>query len=939
MERFLRARRVVVAVFCFVGISGRATAGSLTSGEAPRAPNQSYTWSSSRLDFLGTARSDTSHVWFTGFNGIVGQVFYPRVDTPATVDWQFMIGDAGHTWVDEEKVATTSAVSLIDPRAMSWTLVNTANNGKYRIEKRIFTDPNRDSLVVRVTFTALVGHLGDFNLYTLYHPALDDAGTATTASSMTVNGTLLFAAQHVVSAGTLDQGDASVLLTSLPFKAGMMSSGFVGLSDGWQDLKGSQPPDFTMNWTYDSATNGNVAQMGQFDLSAHAGDTAIQFDLVLGFGNSITTAARAAKATLADNLDNMLTTYNNGWHIYTAGLNNQKGAADQQYYVAAMALKTAQNKDPGTGAMVAGVGTPWGADTDASDGYHVVFPRDLYKSASALMVAGDPQTANASLDFLLNKMQQADGHFPRYFFFSGADQESPQLDQTAFPIILAWKLGRNDAATYNNHIKPAANYLLMNGPTTGVERWEEASGYSPSTIAAEIAGLVCAADIAKTNHDQASADRFLLAADYWQALVESWTFTTHGMNNNTLCYERIDGDGNPENGKPLNIASCGGSPDERTVVDAGFLELVRHGVKSPTDPYVVASLPVVDGTIKRTIPNKGDGFLRYNSDAYGENANGTGWPIACTLCRTDPTKKGIGRPWPLLTGERGHFVIAGGGNAAAQLAALRSFANASFLIPEQEFDTATLPPGAQAGTPTNSMCPLSWAMGEYITLFASNAQGKMLDRPDVVYQRYVAGAFTPDPQKTVDYKPSDLSQGHALTIFYKGSLAGSARLTAHWGYNNWQGTTDRPMILRQDGFWQATVPIPVTAATLNFAFTDGTNWDNNGTANWNLTVAPTVFRATVTPFDAWPSSPVPQGQTVTIYYKGPLAAAAQSVTMHWGQAGSPNWSDLHMTKQPDGYWTATLTAPPYPISFALFDQNTTWDNNGAKNYSVGAIPR
>jgi glucoamylase len=937
MNDSLRGLHVAVA-FLLVSLVARSLpAGALTSGEAPGPKSQSSSWSSSRLAFLGTARENTSRVWFTGFNGIIGQVFYPRVDTPATVDWQFMIGDSAHTWVDEEKVDTTSQVTLIDPRALSWKVVNTAKNGKYRIEKMIFTDPKRNSLVVRVAFQALVGKVGDFNLYTLYHPALDDDGVATTAQTVSLDSKPLLAAQNVRGRGFLDQGSASVLVTSLPFRTGMLSSGFVGVSDGWQDLKGSSTPDFTMNWTYDSATNGNVAQMGQFNLDPFAGATSAQFDLVLGFGDRIDAAAKAAQATLADKLDDMLTAYNTGWHAYTDGLSNQGGAADQQYYVAAMALKTAQDK--GTGAMVAGLGVPWGDDTDATDGYHVVFPRDLYKFASALIVAGDSGTPKQALDFLFNTMQRADGHFPRYTFVNGSLEESPQLDQTAFPIVLAWKLGRSDSATYRMHVKPAADYILRTGPRTGAERWEEASGYSPSTIAAEVAGLVCAADLARANNDTISQQRYLMAADYWQGLVESWTFTTHRTGGSGRYYERIDDDGNPEDGHNLSISSCGGNHDERDIVDAGFLELVRHGVKAADDPYILASLRNIDATIKRTVPNKGDGFFRYNFDGYGESKDGIGWPRAKDLCATDPAEKGIGRLWPILTGERGHHVVASGGDASAQLAAMRGFANDSFLIPEQVFDSVAIPPGFQPGLPTRSMCPLSWAMGEYITLLGSVAQKRVLDRPEVVCQRYVAGAFTPDPQKKVDFRADAAVQGRALTIYYKGDLAGAAQITMHWGYDNWQGTTDQPMIQHRDGFWRGTVPVPTTASTLNVAFTDGTNWDNNGGANWNLAIASGAFRTTVTPFDAWPS-PVPEGQTVTIYYKGLLAATATSLTLHWGFDGAPNWTDLAMTKQTDGYWTAAVQAPKITtLRFALFDQNGTWDNNNLSNYSVPVIPR
>jgi len=884
-------QRIVLAASLLLAIlvSKDVIAGALTSGEAPGPKSQTATWSSSRLTFLGTSPGKTSRVWFTGFDGIIGQVFYPRVDIPATVDWQFMIGDSARTWVDEEKVDTTSTVTQVDSKALSWKIVNTAKKGMYQIEKTVFTDPNRDSLVVRVKFAALGGKtIGDFNLYTLYHPALDDNGLETTASTVRVSGTSLLAAQNAQGKGTkgaFDRGSTSVIVSSLPFRPGMMSSGFVGQSDGWQDLKGGQKPDFTMDWTYDSATSGNVAQMGLFDFSTIAGKASIEFDLVLGFGASVEQAAKTANATLADDLGSMLSTFNAGWKAYTAGLDNQGGTADQQYYVAAMALKAAQDK--GTTGIVAGLGTPWGEDQYVPDGYHVVFPRDLYKFASALIVAGDPATARSALDFLLDKMEESDGHFPRYDYVDGSSTESPQLDQVAFPIVLAWKVGRTNSTTYVQHIKPAADFLVRSGPKTGAERWEEAPGFSPSTIAAEIAGLVCAADIARSNGDIISERRYFMSADYWQRLVESWTFTTHGGIGNGRYYERIDGDGNPEDDNTLSIASCGGNPKEHDIVDAGFLELVRHGVKPWDDPYVVASLKAVDATIKRTISGKGDGYFRYNFDGYGENKDGDGWPKATALCSGashQMDEKGIGRLWPILTGERGHYLLARGNDASAQLETMRKFANASFLIPEQVFDPS-VPPGFTAGTPTKSMCPLNWAMGEYITLVGSNAKKKPLDRPEIVFQRYVTGAFMPAVGKSVDFQAADAVQGKALTIFYKGKLAGAAELTLNATFDSPGGPVVRPMVQRADGFWQASVPIPMTATSLSFKFTDGTGTtDDNGGANWTTPIAPSSFQTSVTPFDAWPS-PAAAGQIVKIFYKGPLSATATRITLHWWSGG------------------------------------------------------
>lgn len=698
----------------------------LKKTEAFGYPGICPTWSPSTLSFLGTAQNPTSKVWFTGFDGIVGEVFYPAADTPATVDWQFLVGNSAQTWVDEEKRDTTSQVTLNDTRSLSWNISNTATNGLYQIHKTIFTDPNRNTLIQQVTFTALQGTLGDFNLYTLYHPAIDNQGRASTGYSTSYNGKTMLVAKNAKS------GHASAIASSLPFKPGMTSTGFVGRSDGWQDLKGVRA-DSTMNWTYESATNGNIAQMAMFDLSPYPHQKSVTFNLVLGFGDSDTEAETAAASTLADDFPEMRSIYNTQWHSYTNRLNNFGGTADQQYYMAAMAIKAATDKT--TGAIVAGLGNPWGNSnygictpfgTFMQGGYHLVWPRDLYRSASALMVAGDTATASKSLDWLLTTMQQPDGHFLQNAFLDGTPYwNSVQMDETAFPIILAWKLGRTDSATYTNHIKPAADYIVQHGPVTEQERWEENSGYSPGTIAAEIAALVCAADIAKINGDITSQTDYLAIADAWQSQIESWTFTTTGSIGDGRYFERIDDNGNPNDGHLLFIRNGGGVYDERSIVDSSFLELVRLGVKPWNDPHILSSIEAIDLTIKQTISGKGDGFFRYNHDGYGETSEGA-----------DYTGAGVGRLWPIFTGERGHFAIASGQKADDYLATMRAFANSSYMIPEQVWDNHA-PSGYAPGTPTKSMTPLSWSMAEYITLLASNYTGKVMDLPAIVEERYL----------------------------------------------------------------------------------------------------------------------------------------------------------------------------------------------------------
>jgi glucoamylase len=327
-------------------------------GTAPGWPGVASFWTPSNSTFLGTAQNTTSDVWFTGYNGIIGEVFYPTADTPNTTDLQFLVGDSGHTWVDEEKVATTSQVQLYNNHSLAWTVTNTATSGKYRITKIIYTDPIRNSLIQQVTFTALNGNLSNYLLYALYNPTIHDAGNNNTSSIQIYNGTTMLVTTD--SSGNY----ASALAASFPYVAGMTSSGFVGVNDGWTDLEGSSNcgsstcPDYTMNDTY-SQINVSTTTSVTFNL-------VLSFDQTGGANTSTTNAEQTLAGTLSDT-SNMLGTYVSQWNSFDNSLNAPPAvgsttavqqARQQEYYLAANVLKASQDKM--YAAFVAGLGTPWG---------------------------------------------------------------------------------------------------------------------------------------------------------------------------------------------------------------------------------------------------------------------------------------------------------------------------------------------------------------------------------------------------------------------------------------------------------------------------------------------------------------------------------------------------------------------------------------------------
>jgi glucoamylase len=498
----------------------------------------------------------------------------------------------------------------------------------------------------------------------------------------------------------------------------------------------------------------------------------LSFDLVLGLGGSQAEALQAASATLADDLNAVQTRYDQGWHRYAASLSNQGGSADDRYYLAAMTLKTLQDKE--TGAMVAGLGTPWGDSQGEgnSGGYHLVWPRDLYKYANALYTAGDRASPARVVRYLFETLQQKTdcgqaeyqapgcpmgysraGRFPQNAWVDGRPYwQGSQMDQQAMPILLAWRLGPAVYGPLWPSIRLTAEYLLRAGPRTMQERWEENGGYSPSTLAAEIAGLVAAADMARQQGDSASAARYLARADAWRRSLEAWTFTRTGPLGGGQYYLRINPapagpDGaptlGPDDAQMLKLANGGGERDARSVIDSGFMELVRLGVKSADDPALSSTLAVFDRQLGQQLPLPGAGELarnawfRYNFDGYGEHNDGR-----------DFDGTGRGRLWPILTAERGMLEIARQGNGAAgvpYLRALRQFATPEGFLPEQVWPQSTVlaggwqvdtPANAAPGAPTRSISPLGWAMGEYISLLASIHAGRVVDMPSVVCLRY-----------------------------------------------------------------------------------------------------------------------------------------------------------------------------------------------------------
>jgi glucoamylase len=319
------------------------------------------------------------------------------------------------------------------------------------------------------------------------------------------------------------------------------------------------------------------------------------------------------------------------------------------------------------------------------------------------------------------------------------------MDEVALPIVLAWQLGRTEPALWRNHIKKAADFIVNfpDAPFSPQERWENQSGYSPGTIAAEIAGLICAADIARRNGDAASAARYEQVADDWQRQVEGWTVTTTGPYSPAPYYLRLTKDGNPNAGTTYNIGDSGPTVDQRKVVDPSFLELVRLGVKRASDPVIANTVNVVDQQLAAGRPDGRYFWHRFNFDGYGEQKDGSPWDIGFPPNPTEvwANNQTIGRNWPLFAGERGEYELLLGNSASAQrrLTHIASSGNDGYMLPEQVW-APDFPPAGQPGFPlgegTFSATPLAWTHAQYVRLAWSIDAGRPVERPSIVAARY-----------------------------------------------------------------------------------------------------------------------------------------------------------------------------------------------------------
>jgi glucoamylase len=690
-------------VIVTLALVGSALAAPVTTAAEPSsgldAPAAKKGWTEADKAGFGTARNRGSRVWFTLRGGEVSEVFYPDLSTPSVRSLGLTVSDG--TTTDDQGTDMATVVSRPDERSLRFVQVSTDLDGRYRLTEEVVTDAHGSALVIHVRLESLDG--GSYTLGVDYDPALGNGGDDDLGRSR----------DHVLYAVDKDDRIASALVASPRLEQGT------------------------------DATDVDLVQTGV--LPTVGGETTIS----LGFGSTRGAAGTAARAALARPYDEVRGAYDEGWHLYVDSLKRVPTSAraiQRQYWASALVLAAGEDKTH-RGAFIASPSVPWvwGDEikdlSDPSVSYHEVWARDLYQIGTALDAMGDKAAARRAVKWLFETQQKPDGSFPQNSDVDGTEEWTElQLDQVTLPIALAHLVGKTDGPTYRG-VRKAVHFLLtfrdeetgLRAPYSPQERWENQSGYSPATIAAEIDGLVTGAAIARRHGDRALARSWERVADRWAAHVKAWTATSTGPLSGSRYFLRVTKDGKPDRGTTYAIGDGGpGHVDQRRVVDPSFLDLVRFGILGPHDRVVRNTIGVVDADLAVDTPN-GRFWHRFSFDGYGETRTGGEWRIT-----DDGAGKTLGRAWPLLAGERGEYAVAAGRDGAPYLASMAAAASGSDMIAEQVWD-GRAPTGQScctAGEGTRSATPLLWSHAGLVRLAWTIERGSPVDQQRVVVRRY-----------------------------------------------------------------------------------------------------------------------------------------------------------------------------------------------------------
>ncbi len=881
------------------GAASGTSAASGTASVAPGAPGDMSYFDLARKDCVGTAAGTRSKVWYTVADGVLSDTYEPTIDNTNVSTLQYVVTD-GSTFTDLQTRDMTYSVSA-DPTGMACTVTAADAAHGYQLTTTYITDAARDTVLMRTRLSAIPGSgtkVSGLHVYARLDAHVNGNGGGGTQNAGGNTGVVTTSGGSAVPVvySTNTVTDATNRTYAVPTYMALADSspspeasvGYAGTaSDGLTQLDTSHALT-----AYTSAPDGHIVATQELALSRGGTVT-----LALGFGRSQASAISTAQSSLGVPFGLQEVKYVAGWAAYDAGLNrppahypgepaSDTATLDAHYYLSANVLKASEDKTY-PGAIVASLASPWGqsvpAGTDSGGepayfgSYREVFARDLYEAFTGLLADGDTATARAAVRFLFDRQQLPDGAMPRNSLLNGEaapDTGGLQLDEVAYPILMDLKAGlASDASLWADHVRPAADFLVANGPSDGVERWEEQTGYSPSTIAAEIGGLTAASVIAADHGDQQRARLYQATADYFQRSIKSWTVTTTGPDGPSY-FIRLSKTGDPNAATTYSLGNGGPTVDQRSVIDGGFQELVRLGELPVSDPDVQASLGVLDKQISVSTPS-GTGYYRYGTSAADGSADGYGdcyqpSQTSCTVTGAPwpPTDTGTGHLWPVLSGERAESDIAEGqsSGAAALLNAMLSFSSGVGLVPEQAWEDPDLPAspygtdpatasiGFTDGKAAGSASPLTWAQAQELRLIVDLGAGRTVDTPAATTARYIThgppGALTVTltapasgatlntstttvtgttaPGASVDVAVADTTTGATATVVSAVAAAdGSFSVTVPVGFgNNVITATATSAGGRSTGYAQVAVVGNVTGGTTDLSVTDPTGDDN-----------------------------------------------------------------------------------------------------------------
>ncbi|MEJ2456127.1 MAG: glycoside hydrolase family 15 protein [Candidatus Thiodiazotropha sp.] len=767
---------------------------------APGRPGLAPTWCRSDKDLVGTAIG-TSRLWYTLGQGILNEVYYPRIDIPQIRDLGFIVTDERDFWV-EVKQLNDYRIDL--PEAGIPLPTITHRHPRFTLSLRFCPDPHRDVLLIDLELE------GDEALrpYVLLCPHLGGSGRKNLAWVDDYRG------HRVLWA---DQGPFGLALVAVnpdyQSAYGRCSVGYLGVSDAWQQFHRHG----RLRDLYRQAGPGNLALSGELKRRS---------TLALGLATSKEAAATLAKAALTQPFAERVRHQTAAWRQWHTERESRCASPRLPpdlaalFRTSAMVLKSHRDKTF-VGAMVASLSVPWGNHGEERGGYHLVWPRDLVESATALLALGDEEEALNVLRYLI-ATQNVDGHWHQNQWLGGkVHWQGIQLDETAFPVLLAAALEEHDALDGTpvvNMLKRALGFIVREGPASPQDRWEEDDGINTFTLAVTIAALVAGGELLEGR----DRDLALKVADYWNHRLEAWTTTSdtalsrrHGIEGYYVreAPSSVMSEADAMS-RALPIRNRGQDPQlpagEQVALD--FLQLVRLGLRSPAQPLVRDTVRLTDALLRSETPS-GPVWHRYTGDGYGEHPDGAPFDGS-----------GVGRGWPILTGERGHYALAAGEDPMPYLQAMAAMASDRGMLPEQVWESPAVPErGLYPGRPSGSAMPLAWTHSEFVKLAVSRARGRCFDSLDSVVKRYGEGLSDVDLWIWSRHSPlRRLPGGCALLLIL------NSESTLHLGFDGWRQVRDLDCEALGLGLFGVTLDKALLSGHQSLEFT----WREQKSGNW-----------------------------------------------------------------------------------------------------------